>query len=202
MEPIASARRPMRSSSNLRRPPRSSVTSAAKAKLAERRRSCASWYASSLSPSVYAEEERIAVETVAPMPRVSDRPKLAPTWPSILATPPMNLEGASLSLLMRVSMIGSMCGWQRVRPCPMIWKERVMMFAPSTVIATGIDMYAFPTKLALPLQMPAPPTMSIPSVITRRPRSVHDCFMIEERTIGASWLSMMALVSSVPARMM
>ena len=45
-----------------------------------------------------------------------------------------------MSVLCSASMMLSMCGWQRVRPCPMIWKERVMMLAPSTVIATGIAM--------------------------------------------------------------
>ena len=42
----------------------------------------------------------------------------------------------------------------------------------------------------------------MPSVTMRRPRSVHDCFMIDQSTIGASWLSMIAFVSSVPARTM
>ena len=38
---------------------------------------------------------------------------------------------------------------------------------------------------------------------SRRTRSARRaCFMMEERTIGASWLSMTALVSSVPARIM
>eukprot|EP00965_Chrysotila_dentata_P085144 2808903-Pleurochrysis_carterae.AAC.1 len=96
-------------------------------------------------------------------------------------------------------MSGSMCGWQRVRPCPMIWKERVMMLAPSTVMATGIDMYMLPTKFISPREMPAPPRMSMPSCTTRRPRSVQLCFMMDESTMGASWLSTMAFISSTPA---
>jgi hypothetical protein len=84
----------------------------------------------------------------------------------------------------------------------MIWKERVMMLAPSTVIATGIAIYALPRKLACPPEMPAPASTSMPLSRTRRPRSVQDCFMMDESTIGASWLSMTALVSSVAARMM
>ena len=31
-----------------------------------------------------------------------------------------------------------------------------MMFAPSTVMATGMAMYALPRKLAWPPEMPAP----------------------------------------------
>mmetsp|Transcript_18478 Transcript_18478/g.60462 ORF Transcript_18478/g.60462 Transcript_18478/m.60462 type:complete len:246 (-) Transcript_18478:785-1522(-) len=96
-------------------------------------------------------------------------------------------------------MSGSMCGWQRVTPCPMIMKERVMMLAPSTVMPIGVLIHELPRKLASPRQMPAPPRMSIPSCTTLRPRSVHVCFMMDDSTIGASWLSMMALVSSTPA---
>jgi hypothetical protein len=43
-------------------------------------------------------------------------------------------------------------------------------------------MYAFPRKLACPPEMPAPARTSMPLSSTRRPRSVHDCFMMEEST--------------------
>ena len=42
------------------------------------------------------------------------------------------------------------------------------MFAPSTVIDTGICMYAAPRKFDGPMQMPLPPAMSIASLITCR----------------------------------
>ena len=124
------------------------------------------------------------------------------TWPSILPNCVRNLAGASASVDWSESISGSMCGWQRVSPWPMIWNERVMMLAPSTVIATGIAMYALPRKLSFPMQIPAPPRMSIPSCTTRRPRSVQLCFMIDDSTIGASWLSTIAFMSSPPARTM
>merc|ERR1719335_1840697 len=97
--------------------------------------------------SLYESDERVAVERVAPTPRVRERPRLEKTWWSMRRNWVRNLAGASGSIDWRAEMRGSMCGWQRVRPCPMIWKERVMMLAPSTVMATGIDMYALPRKL-------------------------------------------------------
>ena len=45
-------------------------------------------------------------------------------------------------------------------------KDRVMMFAPSTVIPMGRLIHEFPMKFASPRQMPAPPRMSIPSCTT------------------------------------
>mmetsp|Transcript_42183 Transcript_42183/g.71717 ORF Transcript_42183/g.71717 Transcript_42183/m.71717 type:complete len:202 (+) Transcript_42183:1452-2057(+) len=50
-----------------------------------------------------------------------------------------------------------------------------------------------------PRQIPAPPNTSMPSRMMRLPLSVHDCFMMLEITMGASWLSMMQFIKSAPA---
>mmetsp|Transcript_14401 Transcript_14401/g.25111 ORF Transcript_14401/g.25111 Transcript_14401/m.25111 type:complete len:207 (-) Transcript_14401:161-781(-) len=112
------------------------------------------------------------------------------------------MTGAPLSSESSESMMGTMWGWQRVMPWPMIWKERVMMLAPSTVMAMVTDIYMLPAKFFGPRQIPAPPMMSMPSMMILRPRSVTDCFMMDESTMGASWLSMMAFIRSVDATVM
>ena len=65
------------------------------------------------------------------------------------------------------------------QPLPDDLERRVMMLAPSMRWRPHRHV-ALPTKLALPREIPAPPRMSMPSTRTRRPRSVHDCFMIDE----------------------
>lgn len=55
-------------------------------------------------------------------------------------TPAMNFDGASPESDCNASTTSNKWGWHRMRPCPMIWKDRVMMFAPSTVMAMGKDM--------------------------------------------------------------
>jgi copper homeostasis protein CutC len=47
--------------------------------------------------------------------------------------------------------------------------------------------------------MADPAAMSIPRSTILRPRSVQFCFMTDEMTMGASWLSTIAFMRSVPA---
>lgn len=57
-------------------------------------------------------------------------------------------------------MMSSKWGCERVSPWPKMIRLLVRVFAPSTVMAMGMAMYALPIKLEGPLQMPAPPTVS------------------------------------------
>mmetsp|Transcript_14305 Transcript_14305/g.31358 ORF Transcript_14305/g.31358 Transcript_14305/m.31358 type:complete len:317 (+) Transcript_14305:1203-2153(+) len=50
--------------------------------------------------------------------------------------------------------------------------------------------------------MAEPAATSMPHSTMRRPRSVQFCFMTEEMTMGASWLSTMAFMTSPPAMVM
>ena len=76
------------------------------------------------------------------------------------------------------------------------------MLAPSTVIATGSCMYAAPRKFDGPMQMPLPPTTSIASLTTSRPRSVRCSFAMPEMTAGFSPASIAAVVSIRAASIM
>ena len=58
------------------------------------------------------------------------------------------------------------------------------MFAPSTVMLIGMPMYAWPSKLRGPREMPAPPTMSMASLIAVRHSSVVLSFIIAVTTAG------------------
>ena len=60
------------------------------------------------------------------------------------------------------------------------------MLAPSTVIDTGICMYAAPKKFDGPMQIPLPPAISIASLITSRLRDVMCSFAIPDSTAGFS----------------
>ena len=55
-----------------------------------------------------------------------------PMWPN-------SAPSKSSTFLARAAFISfSTNGWQRIAPWPKMMSERVRMFAPSTVIATGI----------------------------------------------------------------
>mmetsp|Transcript_9859 Transcript_9859/g.40075 ORF Transcript_9859/g.40075 Transcript_9859/m.40075 type:complete len:205 (+) Transcript_9859:224-838(+) len=201
---MASASRPMNISSNLSRPPSSRATSAAKAKFAARRRRRRSWSAMNASGARRPAASRAPngfARALAPSarPAPTERPRFDKACWTILPTPEMNRLGASLSSASRASTTSRRCGWQRMRPWPMIWNDRVMTLAPSTVMAMGIDMYAAPAMLSLPIEMPDPARTSMPALIMTRPRSVTFCFMIDDSTMGASWLSTTAFMNSVEA---
>ena len=72
-----------------------------------------------------------------------------------------------------------------------------MMFAPSTVMAMGIITYGR-AAVRRPAHDARARGPSIASTAIARARSVVLCFMIDESTIGASWLSTMAFMSSAP----
>ncbi len=77
-------------------------------------------------------------------------------------------------------------GWHRIAPWPKIISERVMMFAPSTVIMIGAACHERPAKLRGPRMMPLPPRMSITSFDTSRPICVQWYFAMVEGTAGFS----------------
>ena len=85
-------------------------------------------------------------------------------WPNSAASKSADALARSFSRVACISF--STYGWQRMAPWPNTIRLRVRMLAPSTVIATGICMYAAPRKFDGPMQMPLPPTMSIASLTT------------------------------------
>ncbi len=98
-----------------------------------------------------------------------------------------NARRAIARSALRVAEISfSRNGWQRMAPWPNTIRLRVRMFAPSTVIATGSDMYADAMKFDGPMQMPLPPTMSIASLTTTRARSVRCSLAMPDSTAGFS----------------
>ncbi len=76
------------------------------------------------------------------------------------------------------------------------------MLAPSTVIMIGTCMYAPPMKFDGPMQMPLPPTTSIASMTTWRPRSVRCSLAMPEITAGFSPRSTAVVVSTRAASIM
>src|SRR5262249_13637683 len=77
-------------------------------------------------------------------------------------------------------------GWQRIAPWPKIIRLRVMMFAPSTVIAIGAPCQPRPIQFDGPRITPLPPCTSIASLATSRASSVAWYFAIAEGTAGFS----------------
>ena len=71
----------------------------------------------------------------------------------------------------------------------------VIVLAPSTVMPIGFELVRLGASTwHAPLQMPLPPATSMPSLITRRMRSVACCLRIAVMTGGCSCMLSIAFV--------
>ena len=121
-------------------------------------------------------------------------------WPNSAASKSADALARSFSVVACISF--STYGWQRMAPWPNTIRLRVRMLAPSTVIATGSCMYAAPRKFDGPMQMPLPPTTSIASLTTSRPRCVRCSLAMPDTTAGFSPMSIAVAVSARAASIM
>ena len=120
-----------------------------------------------------------------------------PMWPN---SAPSNWSMRSASFGSCAAFISFIThGWQRIAPWPKIISERVMMLAPSTVIAIGAAWYERPAKLRGPRMMPLPPRMSMLSSDALRPISVQWYLAMVDGTAGFSPRATAAAVASLSA---
>ena len=130
------------------------------------------------------------------MPNQNERTALEmakPMWPNRLRSKSRSPAAWSGSCAAFISFITH--GWHRIAPWPKISRLRVMMLAPSTVIAIGEACQARPPRLRGPRMMPLPPTISMKSLADWRPISVQWYLAMADGTDGTSPRSTAAAVA-------